>query len=350
MKMDARRLQVACDVVREHVEKKEIPAGVLAVANRHETLRCEAFSRSEGDQVCPDSLFMIASITKPIVATAVMRLVEAGRLVLSEPVSRYIPEFAQPDKAPVTAWNLLTHTSDMEETAWRDALTVSRSPASFYLQAMYRSTLHSEPGTRFRYNSLAFYVLAEMISRLSGVAYPEYLRKHIFEPLGMIDTAFDPGPERKERAAPVHGMDEDFVRYFQTLCMPGGGLWSSAADLIRFGQAYLNGGLHGDYHLLAPATIELMTHDHTGRYGFMEVVEGRSLPVHRGLGWDKSSASGYQPGSVHGFGHNGATGGRLWVDPEYDLVFVFLMNDWNSKNHMNYTAKCALQAVYGALR
>jgi len=350
VQVDPARLQLAFDRVQESVQKQEVPCAVLAVANSQSTLRCQAFSREGGDQVRPDSIFMLASISKPILATAVMQLVEDGLLVLSDPITRYIPECAQPGKPPITAWNLLTHTSGMEEMAWWEALTMSGAPREAYLQAACRSNLHFVPGTRYEYCTLSFFILAELITRLSGLPYPEYLRQRIFDPLGMKDTSFDPGP-RNERAAPVHNfypdpaLAETAFRRWVALAVPGGGLWSTAADLIAFGQAYLNGGRHGGYHLLAPATIELMTREHTT--GLVELVEGRPQPAHYGLGWSKGSLRGTLPGSPRAFEHSGATGTLLWIDPEWDLVFVFLTNQWGAEDHARLSA---LQTVYSALR
>lgn len=347
--IDSARLQLAFDRVHEAVQRKEVPAAVLAVANSREVIRMQAFSREDGDQVTPESIFLLASISKPITATAVMQLVEDGLLVLSDPLTRYIPEFAQPGKLPVTAWHLLTHTSGMEEMAWWEALGQSFAPPSAYFEAACRSVLRFPPGTRYEYCTLSFFILAELVTRLSGVPFQEYLRQRIFRPLGMVDTSFDPGHENP-RAVPVHNFYPDRARaeaafrYWVSLAVPGGGLWSTAGDLVAFGQTYLSGGRRGDALLLASATIALMTREHTT--GLLEFVEGRPQPAHYGLGWGKASLGGMLPGSPHAFEHSGATGTLLWVDPEWDLVFVFLTNQWGVEDH---TRKSALQAVYGAL-
>lgn len=155
--LNSQKLQVAFDRVRESVQKGEIPCAVLAVANSTETIRCEVFTRPDGDQIKQDSIFLLASITKPMVATAVMQLVEQGLLNLGTSLTRYIPEFAQPGKLPVTAWNLLTHTSGMEENAWMAALYSTQAPQSAYLMGACQSNLHFVPGTRYEYCSLSFF-------------------------------------------------------------------------------------------------------------------------------------------------------------------------------------------------
>ncbi len=350
VQIDPTRLGLAFERVNEAVQAQAVPSAVLAVATSRDTVRLQAFSRAGGDQVAPDTIFLLASISKPITATAVMQLVEDGLLVLSDPLTRYIPEFAQPGKPTVTAWNLLTHTSGMEEAGWWQGLTRCGAPAAAFFEAACQSPLHFPPGTRYEYNTLSFFILAELVTRLSGMPYAEYLQRRVLAPLGMVDTSFDPGRDNP-RAAPVHGFHPDpavaesALRHWVSLAAPGGGLWSTAHDLIAFGQAYLNGGRHGDYQLLAPATIELMTRDHVA--GLEELVEGRPQPAHYGLGWGKSSLSGRLPGSPRAFEHGGATGTGLWVDPEWDLVFVYLTNQWGVEDHVR---NCALQAVYSALR
>jgi len=345
-RLDPDRLRRAVAVARGGVERGEAPAAVLAVADGRDTLCCEALTRPGGDVVAPDTIFLLTSITKPILATAVLQLAEAGRLVLSEPVARYIPGWATPVTSAVTAWHLLTHTSGIAEVTWPE--TVRQRPAvAVGLEPACRMPLRSAPGTRFAYSTLSFYLLAELITRLGGRPYPEYLQEHIFAPLGMADTSFDPraaGP----RVAPVHGIDPDgtlgdeqALRYFISLAMPGAGLWSTAADLVAFGQTLLNGGRRGDTRLLSPPFIELMTRDQTAG---VPTAEGAS-PAHYGLGWFKRSLEGRLPGSPRVFEHDGATGTRLWIDPDYDLVYVYLTNGFNLDNP---TQVAALQAVYGA--
>jgi CubicO group peptidase (beta-lactamase class C family) len=344
VQIDPARLDRAFAVVDAAVQAGDLPTGVLAVATRSKTVRLEAFSRPGGDTVGPDHIFLLASISKPILATAVLQLVEDGLLLLAEPLTRVIPEFAQPGKDVVTPWHLLTHTSGLEEMAWIDALGIARVPAFAYIQAVCRSNLHFPPGTRFEYNTLSFSLLAEGITRLTGVPYPDYLQQRIFGPLGMAGTSFDPGPANAARTVPAHNTG-DWLDYYKTLQVAGGGLWSTAADLVRFGQAFLNGGRHGDYHLLAPATIALMTRDHTD--GLLELVEGQAKPAHAGLGWRKPTLSDPLLGSPATFGHGGATGTYLWVDPDWDLVVVFLTNQWGIETPVPFRA---IQSVYRALR
>lgn len=188
-------------------------------------------------------------------------------------------------------------------------------------------------------------MLAELITRLSGVSYPEYLQMCVFGPLGMTDTAFDPGPSKQGREAPVHNLFVN-VETFKKGLHPGGGLWSTCADVVAFGQAYLNQGKlsqTGSTRILSPVTIELMTRDHVN--GLVQINEGRPTPAHYGLGWGKAVLGNTLMGSARSFEHGGATGTLLWVDPDYDLVYVLLTNHWGIEGHIQHTA---LQAVYAA--
>jgi len=343
-RFDSARLQNAFDRVKEAVGGGEIPAGLLAVATSREVIRCEAFSRPGGDQVKTDSIWLLASISKPIFTTALMQVVEQGKLSLNVPITRYLPEWAHPDKVPVTLWNLLNHTSGIQDAAWLEALAISEAAQQMYTMAAMRAMQDFLPGTRYRYHTLVYYLMAEMLQRATNMSYVDYLQRFVFDPLGMVDTSFDPGPAKVTRAVPVHGEMGPILDHFKSVQNPGGGLWSTAADLIRFGQAYLNGGVHGDYRLLAPATIEWITRDHVD--GLTKIVQGRIEPAHYGLGWDKPTAFGNMPGSARAYGHGGATGTYLVIDPEYDLLYVLLANHWSVEWNVQYTA---LQAVYGAL-
>jgi CubicO group peptidase (beta-lactamase class C family) len=344
IRIDENRLKRAFAVAQEGVESGEVPSAVVAVATGSTLVDCWAFTRKDGDTVANDSIFLLASITKPILATAVMRLIEDGRLALFEPIERYIPEFAQPGKPAVTAWHLLTHTSGIEEETSYGFLAAHREPASAYLEAALRSTIQTVPGTQYRYCSLSFYILAELITRLSGMPYADYLRAQVFEPLGMSSTGFDPDAIDPARRVPVRNT-EGRLPYFISLAAPGGGLWSTAADLVTFGQAFLNDGLHGSYHLLSPAWIETMTQEHTT--GLPQAHPYQSEQPHYGLGWQTKGRDPQLPGSPRAFCHNGVTGTQLWIDPTWDLVCVFLTNEWGLEHSVRYRV---VQAVYSALR
>ena len=214
-----------------------------------------------------------------------------------------------------------------------------------------QSALRYEPGTRWEYNTLTFALLGELIERLSGLPYPEYLQREIFEPLGMRDTSFAPQGDQQARTMPVYSAmnDQEFesrIAYFISTAAPGGGLWSTAADLVAFGQALLRGGTSNGYHLLAPASIAAMTRLHTA--GMTEIREdGSTAPALYGLGWGKPALDGSTLSSPRTYRHGGVTGTLLLVDPDWGLVFVFLTNAWGIEGR---APDLVANAIYGAMR
>jgi CubicO group peptidase (beta-lactamase class C family) len=318
-----RHRQPFAEVVRiaeEAVSSAALPSVVLAVA------------RGNGEpfvQVCPGgdgatagTIFPIASITKPILGTAIMQLVEGGHLLLNAPVARYLPDFGQNGKEAVTTWHLLTHTSGViEDMPGVNATFAQRAPASEWLRFVLEAPLAFPPGSRFAYCAQAFWVLAELVTLLSGMPYHQYLRESVFAPLEMAGTGFS--PVDGEGAAPVH----DFwwpaggQTYFDSVRMPGGGLWSTASDLLTFGRAFLKGGRP----LLGRAACQAMT-----RLQTTGIADEAACPALRGLAWQKRHPTDLPFSTASSFGHGGGTGSLLWVDPGLDLVFVWLSSRWGA--------------------
>ena len=350
--IDTDRLHYAVAAAEAAVAHGGYPSAVIAAANAERTFLTHVATHPARAPAALDSIFLLASISKPIVATAIMRLVEQGRLTLADPVVKHIPEFETFGKGRVTIWHLLTHTSGLDESGlWREMLFERRASARDLLQIACRSALRYEPGARYEYNTLTFVLLGELIERVSGQPYPEYLRREIFEPLGMRDTSFAPPGDQRARAMPVYSAlnEPDFeakIAYFISTAAPGGGLWSTAADLVAFGQALLRGGVSNGYHLLAPASIAMMTRLHTP--GMTETrVDGSVVPARYGLGWGKPALDGSTLAAPGAYRHGGATGTQLLVDPEWDLVFVFLTNSLGIEGR---APDMVANAIYGALR
>ncbi|NOZ29764.1 MAG: beta-lactamase family protein [Chloroflexi bacterium] len=346
-RLQPKQLDRAFAVVREGIERGEAGPSVMAVANGREIIRQEVIPAPDDDiQVHLDSIFLLASITKPFIGTAFMQLAEQGRLLISDPVTRYVPEFGRFGKEEVTIWHLLTHTSGLSEEVW-EPLWEERVPASAYLEAACNGFLHFQPGTRWEYCNISFWVLAEIITRVSGEPYVEYLRHSILEPLGMADTAFDFDGPQAERMVPIHSVQplpggDDIWPYFRSLALPAGGLYSTAADLVKFGQAMLNGLAGRERTIVSQAGIATMTRLHTE--GIRERSTGR--PAWYGLGWGKPGGDARTLGTPAAFGHGGATATLLWIEPDHDLVFVFLTNQWGQEVRLAYMA---LNAILGSL-
>jgi CubicO group peptidase (beta-lactamase class C family) len=299
---------------------------------------------AESTAVGLDTIFPVASVTKPIVALAVMQLAEAGRLLLNDPVARVIPEFGQQGKDQITVWHLLTHTSGLPDDM--DELFTQRAPAAAFLHAACGRGVRFAPGSHYEYCNVAFVVLGELIARLSGQPYPDYLRDHIFAPAGMASTSFDPADRERTAAVVFEGGPEEEA-YFRTLAAPYGGLWTTANDLLAFGRALLTGG-PPDAPLLSPAALSAMTRVQPGLTSF-----DTGKPVYAALGWGKRSPMGVLLVSDASFGHGGSTGAFLWIDPVPALVFVFLtapLHPGHPDIGRQRDAQRALNAVYGALR
>jgi CubicO group peptidase (beta-lactamase class C family) len=350
--MDEARLRVAFDLVENAVRSGDLPTAVFAVANQHDVVRCETFGPAS-----ERSIYLLASISKAVTATAVMTLVDDGLIVLSDRVARYVPEFGVDGKDAVTVWNLLTHTSGLVDEGipwqtWRRDRVTGRD----ILRSVCAARLDYEPGSRFHYYTGSFYVLAEAIERRTGVPYPEYFRDRVFARAGMADTSFDPWElGQGGRVIPPLGMTDDgtasseeVTRYFASLRWPGVGMFGTIHDLVALGQTLLRDRAARDGHrLLSPAAIDLMSREQTA--GIPKLEDGRSSPVRYGLTWRKGTLDGRStlPGSADVFEHDGAVGTWLWIDPQRDLVFAFLTNQAGYDVH---TQAAALSVVYSALR
>lgn len=291
---------------------------------------------------------LIASLTKPITATAVMQLVEAGEVDLDAPISDYVPEFRlQPPAGltsapPITLRHVLSHTSGLVDLSDEELGRIAPT-RSATLTAISASRLAFVPASAFRYASEPWYLLSTTIERASGVCYPAFLRGRIFGPLGMAATTFDPrepGPPHLPAQGHFAGPErspEEMLEVLIGLEMPGGGLWSTPEDLLRFGSVWLHGGEVNGTRILDPRTAAQMRHaaplrDHqTGE------------PVGYGLGWGLAPGSGASPSAI---AHSGATGSILVVDPAQDLVIVYLRTWWGAS--MDATTQ-AVEAVYAAV-
>jgi CubicO group peptidase (beta-lactamase class C family) len=304
-----------------------------------------------------DAQCLIASITKPIVATAVMRLHQEGRFALDAPLALWLPELASPDKRAITAWHVLTHTTGMEHT-WLDRLLAGEpmTDRSALIARAMAAPLAAPVGSAYAYATLTFDVLTTAIERAMDCPFEAILRETVLDPLRMTSTDWEPEPAR---AAPLDVLQwEDDWRPSARLAdadvaplrhglvrlhLAGAGLHSTAADLVRFGRALLRGGELDGTRILAPVFVDLMTREVTVR-GLGRQAD-RALDNHYAIGWGKRNPT--SPMSPSGFEHGGATGTRLLVDPEHDLVIVSLTGVWA---HPRWTVDEAISGVYAALR
>jgi CubicO group peptidase (beta-lactamase class C family) len=357
--LDPAALDLAFDVAARRVQSGDLPFAILGVANGAGTVRLEALNPPGARRpVAADAICLLASITKPIVATAALRLAAEGTIGLRQPLADWLPELRVDDRRALTPWHVLTHTTGLDDESV-EALLLDGLDRQALLARVLARPLAAAPGSRFRYMTLPFELLALAMERATGQDLPAILARTVLDPLGMRDTAFDPrAAGRGDRTAPVRLARWDGTRLlgnedaamsavmadrYTALRLAGGGLWSTADDLLRFGRAMLRGGELDGERVLAPALVELATREIT--------VDGlgrepdRLADEHYALGWGKPGPA--LPASPAAFGHGGQSGTKLWVDPGHDLVFVFLSASWNMPG---IVADEPLFAVYAATR
>jgi CubicO group peptidase (beta-lactamase class C family) len=321
------RLARLDQVVRSAIEGDEAPGAVVLVARRGKVVYRKAFGHRAQDpdleMMTADSIFDCASLTKVVAtATSVMLLVEEGKLSLADEVVKYIPEFGRRGKSKITLLQLLTHFSGLRPDVdlhykWEGYDRAIRLACS--------ERLVSPPGKRFIYSDINYFVLGDIVKRVSGMQLDEFCRERIFLPLGMTDTGYKPNPEDPERIVPTESRDKVMLRgevHDPTAQRMGGvaghaGLFSTADDLALWGQMILNGGTHNGARLLSPMTVLKMTTPQSPR----------DKEDWRGLGFDIETRFSTTRGDlfpIGSFGHTGFTGTSLWIDPYSDTLLVLL--------------------------
>jgi len=254
-------LEVAHGLLVEAVEAGELLGGVLQVARKGVALPVACFGRREvaedGDSVEADTIFLIASITKPIVCAAVVKLVEQGRLCLDDRVVQYVPEFAEAGKERVTIRHLLTHTSGLPDMIPENhQFRAKHRPLADFVARICELELLFAPGTRISYQSVGMAMLGEIVERLTGQILPEVLRAMFFAPLGLVDTSLGRQEDRREREAEIRLPDQgdgggdgtDWhwnSDYWRNFSAPWGGMLTTAAELMVLCQVFLAGGRRG---------------------------------------------------------------------------------------------------------
>jgi uncharacterized protein YbbC (DUF1343 family)/CubicO group peptidase (beta-lactamase class C family) len=326
--MDPERLDRIDAVVRQAIERGELPGAVVVVAHRgHVVFRKAYGDRSREPVVTPmtvDTVFDVASLTKSVAtAPSVLVLLEQGRLCLSDRVSRYRPAFAQNRKGAITIEQLLLHTSglvaDNPEADYRDGKARA-------LERIDELTPVAAPGTRFIYSDVNYIVLGKFVEQLAGMPLDRFAQEHFYRPLGMSDTGFRPQGRKKERAAPTEQRDGHWMvgevhdprAYLLGGVAGHAGLFSTADDLAVFAQMLLDGGTYHGRRVLRPVAVRTMTAPRPVPGGL------------RALGWDVQTGFSRNRGELftpgQGFGHTGFTGTSLWLDPDSQTVVVFLSN------------------------
>lgn len=355
--------------LQKFVDDKTVAGAVGLVAVNGRILYSEAvgFKELENERAMQlQSLFWIASMTKPITAAAIMTLQEDGKLSIEDPVEKHLPEFknqwllAKQDGntrtlkrpvRPITIRDLLTHTSGLGDISQPRANSTLPELVMAYSQL----PLKFEPGSKWEYCNSGINTLGRIVEVLSGRQFDIYLHEEFFRPLGMKDTTFYPDLRQLRRLAVSYtpktngaGLDPVQIFIFQNnmqssdrFPMPAGGLFSTAQDMLKFYQMMLNKGSFEGTRYLKPESVALMTATQTG-----ELKTGFTDGMSFGLGFAvvKTPVGITEKLSAGTFGHGGAYGTQSWADPEKNAVFILMIQRANLKNADASPVREAFQA------
>ena len=333
-----KKIKSPAAAVQPFVDSGNVAGAVMLVAGKDKVYSLEAVGYADVAARRPmlvEMLFWIASMSKPITGAGLMILVDEGKVSLDDPVEKFLPEFkgqmviveqgkdrvvlAKP-KRPITVRDVMNHTSGLPpksamENPTYDVLSLKDAVRSYAL-----TPLNSEPGTKYVYSNAGINVGGRIIEVVSGMPYEEFMSKRLFDPLGMKDTTFWPSQEQLKRLAKTYkpgkdktGLEESTIAALKYPLsdrkrhpFPGGGLFSTASDCVRFCQMVLNGGVYDGKRILSEAAVKTMT--------LNQVAEG--VKAGYGVGWATSGAS---------FGHGGAYATNMQIDSKRGLVTVFMV-------------------------
>lgn len=344
-------------VLQPFIDTQSLAGAVLLVADRNGILDLETVGYADvaaRKPMRPNSLFWIASQTKSMTATALMMLVDEGKVKVTDPVHRYLPEFKdqrvalphgkndlllRKPKQPITLRHILSHTSGLPFKSAIEEPTRDMIPLATTVRSYAMTPLQFEPGARYLYSNAGINTAGRIIEVVSGLSYETFMQRRLLEPLGMTDTAFKPDARRLQRLAKAYkpdaaktGLEETlFSQYTRPFdnparqAVPGGGLFSTAADVAQFCRMILNGGTLDGMSYVTTEAIRQMTRKQTGR----------AVETGYGLGWGVGAGT---------FGHGGALATNMTIDHKRGLILVFLVQ------HMGFPgngsqAQAAFQAA-----
>jgi uncharacterized protein YbbC (DUF1343 family)/CubicO group peptidase (beta-lactamase class C family) len=326
------KLAAIASVAEEAIRTGKCPGAVVVVGHNGRVIYRKAFGHRalvpEELPMTVHTIFDVASLTKVVATTtAIMQLVEQGKIALSAPVTDYWPEFKANGKEAISVRELMTHYSGLPPDL---DLKPDWSGYETAMKMIVGEKLIVPPGTRFVYSDINFETLGELVRRVSGEPLDVYCSEHIFKPLGMKETRFKPPATLRRRIAPTQyqygdrgkmlwGEVHDPTSYNMGGVAGHAGLFSTADDLTIFAQMLLNGGSYNGVRILSPLVVEKMTSPQTPP----------DKMVLRGLGWDLDSPFASNRGElfeVGSFGHTGFTGTGIWIDPVTKTYIIILTN------------------------
>lgn len=388
------RLKRLSDRIEEGVKNNELPGAVVLIARNGRLVMFDSFGWRDKEAKVPmtnDTIFRIASMTKPIVSVAAMILMEEGKITLADPVSRYIPAFAdtkvavrkkkddgtveitpEPQVRPMTIQDLLRHTSgltygavsaDPIKQSYIDMKVADRGQTNAEMaDKLAKLALMYQPGTTWEY-SMSTDVLGRVVEVASGMPLDKFVEERITKPLKMGDTGFEVGPDKKARGArPMKEGPKDQVPPIPEVTAKftwrsgGGGMVSTAADYARFLQMFANGGQLDGVRIISRKTIDLMTADAlppdvkmgADMWRFEALEPSARMGQGFGLGFAIRNEQGRNPlpGSPNDYYWGGAYGTYFWHDPRERLYVVFMMQSPAARLRYRYLMR---DLVYQAL-
>lgn len=350
------RLPGVGDAMQAMIAKNEIAGAITVVVTKDRTVHFETTGLAnvaEKRPLAADSLFWIASMTKPVTGVAILMLQDEGKLSVTDPVAKYLPEFADlktPSGKPanLTIAQILTHTSGLGE-AGGDAARQARTLADL-VPLWLAAPMQFEPGAKWQYCQSGINAAGRIVEVLSGMSFDVFLQKRLFDPLGMTNTTFYLTAEQRARLTTAYAKNKDTGALEPVPPRPefgprgrppqgNGGLYSTAPDYARFCQMLLNGGTLAGRHYLSAAALKFLATPQTGEMptGFFQndTWGNRGLNYGWGLGTcvlrtpHEGVAEMLSPGS---YGHGGAWGTQAWIDPGKGVAYVLMVQRANFPN------------------
>lgn len=357
--LSSEKLYEVTRIMNQAVQDSVFPGGTVAVVRNGILAWNQGYGYHDYNKRRPvrnTDIYDLASLTKPVATTtAVMMLIEQGKLQTDQKVKSFLPRFNSGMKGDITIEHLLNHTSGLP--AYRLYVDQFRTREAI-LQAIINEPLLQPPGEGVIYSDLGFILLGEIIEQVAGMPLDRFLNTQFFYPMGMTDTLFNPARrgrwtlnripptevDRQWRNAVVRGEVHDERAYFMGGIAGHAGLFSTSGNLAAYAQFLLNGGHYGGREYVSSTILRTFTARETSRMG-------------RALGFDLKSLNGFttagQLSSSQTFGHLGFTGTSIWIDPEQDLAVILLTNrtypQRGTATGINQVRAKVMDAVIGAI-
>jgi CubicO group peptidase (beta-lactamase class C family) len=316
--LDEAKLNAASAHIQKWEDEGDLRAASLTVGRGSASV-----AHGFGEAKDPNTIFLLASITKPMTAIGMMVLADRGELKIEDPVHKFIPEFTEGDRKDITIKHILSHTSGLPDQLSENVELRQRlAPLEEFVKLSIKTPLLFKPGTEVKYQSMGLLLASEVAQRITKKPFRDFLKEVVFAPLGMNHTALGVGDfkiaetaqSQVDKAPALYGGGDNSTwdwnsQYWRDLGAPWGGAHSTGGDLTKL----LNYFLDPDDRVLKPATAQSMIVDHN-----------RGLNKPWGIGFAVEPGSFAKGCSDRTFGHSGATGTLFWADPATKLTFVML--------------------------